>query len=65
MRNGDAQTNASGDRAPLRPVRLGSADVRVERRSDGAILMRSPHPLPPFAQKLTERPQASIRSASL
>jgi feruloyl-CoA synthase len=55
MRTGDAQTDARGDRVPLRPVRLGSADVRVERRGDGAILMRSPHPLPPFAHKLTER----------
>ncbi len=41
--------------APLRPVRLGPADVLVERRNDGAILMRSPQPLPPFSQKLTER----------
>jgi feruloyl-CoA synthase len=55
MRNGDAETNARMDRAPLRPVRLGPADVRVERRRDGAILMRSPQLLPPFAQKLTER----------
>jgi long-subunit acyl-CoA synthetase (AMP-forming) len=41
--------------APLRPVRLGPADVTVERRSDRAILMRSPHPLPPHPQNLTER----------
>jgi feruloyl-CoA synthase len=27
----------------------------VERRGDGAILLRSPHMLPPFAAKLTER----------
>jgi feruloyl-CoA synthase len=27
----------------------------VEHRNDGSILMRSPHPLPPFPQKLTER----------
>jgi feruloyl-CoA synthase len=40
---------------PLRPVKLGPADVVVERRGDGAILMRSPHPLPPHPQKLTER----------
>jgi feruloyl-CoA synthase len=40
---------------PLRPVRLGAPDVLVERRGDGSILMRSPHPLPPFPQKLTER----------
>ncbi len=42
-------------RAPLRAVKLGPADVVVERRGDGAILLRSPHPLPPFPQKLTER----------
>jgi len=40
---------------PLRPVELGPADVLIERRSDGAILMRSPHPLPAHPQKLTER----------
>jgi feruloyl-CoA synthase len=43
------------DRPPLRPVKLGPADVVVERRSDGAILMRSPHPLPPYPRMLTER----------
>src|ERR1700720_1969382 len=42
-------------RAPLRPVRLGPPDVVVERRGDGSIRMRSPHPLPPFPQKITER----------
>jgi len=41
--------------APLRRVRLGAPNVVVERRSDGAILMRSPEPLPPYAAKLTER----------
>jgi feruloyl-CoA synthase len=46
---------AAHDRAPLRPVKLGPADVAVERRSDGAILMRSPHPLPPYPRMLTER----------
>src|ERR1700724_3465969 len=40
---------------PLRDVQLGPADVVVERRSDGAILMRSPHPLPAFPQELPER----------
>jgi feruloyl-CoA synthase len=43
------------DRAPLRAVKLGPADVVVERRRDGAILMRSPHPLPPYPKNLTER----------
>jgi feruloyl-CoA synthase len=42
-------------RASLRPVRLGAADVAVERRSDGAILMRSPHPLPDYPRMLTDR----------
>ncbi len=41
--------------APLRRVRLGAANVAVERRSDGAILMRSPDALPPYPEKLTER----------
>jgi feruloyl-CoA synthase len=53
MRSISAKTHAH--RPPLRPVRLGPADVLVERRGDGAILMRSPHPLPPHPQKLTER----------
>jgi len=42
-------------RPRLRPVRLGPSDVAVERRGDGVILMRSPHPLPPYPQKLTAR----------
>jgi len=41
--------------APLRPVKLGPADVVVERRGDGTIVMRSPHPLPPYPRTLTER----------
>jgi feruloyl-CoA synthase len=40
---------------PLRPVRLAAADVVIERRPDGAILMRSPHPLPPYPDTLTDR----------
>jgi feruloyl-CoA synthase len=41
--------------APLRAVKLGPADVIVERRGDGTILMRSPHALPPYPRMLTER----------
>ena len=41
--------------APLRAVTLGPADVVIERRGDGAILMRSPHALPPYPRMLTER----------
>jgi feruloyl-CoA synthase len=46
---------SEASRPPLRPVRLGPPDVVVERRSDGAILLRSPHALRPFAKTLTER----------
>ena len=55
MANASAKTFAAQSRSPLRPVKLGPADVVVERRSDGAIVLRSPHPLPPHPQKLTER----------
>jgi feruloyl-CoA synthase len=41
--------------APLRAVKLGPADVVVERRGDGAIIMRSPHPLPAYPRMLSER----------
>jgi feruloyl-CoA synthase len=41
--------------APLRAVKLGPADVVVERRGDGAIVMRSPHPLPAYPRMLSER----------
>jgi feruloyl-CoA synthase len=40
---------------PLRPVKLGPADVVVERRGDGAIVMRSPHALPAYPRMLSER----------
>jgi feruloyl-CoA synthase len=50
-----AKKHLEQSRPPLRPVRLGAADVLVERRPDGAILMRSPHPLQPYAEKITER----------
>jgi feruloyl-CoA synthase len=41
--------------APLRAVKLGPADVVVERRGDGIIVMRSPHPLSSYPRMLTER----------
>jgi feruloyl-CoA synthase len=40
---------------PLRPVRLGQPEVIVERRGDGAILMRSPRSLPVYPENLTIR----------
>src|SRR5580693_3808461 len=55
MANASAKTFAAQNRPPLRPVKLGPADVVVGRRSDGAIVLRSPHPLPSYPQKLTER----------
>jgi feruloyl-CoA synthase len=55
MASSSAKTFAAQNRPPLRPVKLGPPDVAVERRGDGAILMRSPHPLPPHPPKLTER----------
>jgi len=41
--------------APARKVPLGPVDVAVERRADGAILLRSPHALGDCPAKLTER----------
>jgi feruloyl-CoA synthase len=41
--------------AAVRAVRLGPRDVVSERRSDGTILLRSPHPLAPYPAKLTDR----------
>ncbi len=41
--------------ASFRPVRLGPRDVVMDRRPDGSILLRSPHPLPPYPTRLTER----------
>jgi feruloyl-CoA synthase len=44
----------SKEQAPLRRVRLGPASVNVEYRPDGAMLLRSPRPLEPYPEKLTE-----------
>ena len=41
--------------APLREVRLGPADVVIERRGDGVLYARSPHALGPYPRALTER----------
>jgi len=38
-----------------RPVRLCAPEVVVDRRADGTIHLRSPHDLPPYPAKLTER----------
>jgi feruloyl-CoA synthase len=49
------KTHSTPSRPPLRSVRLGPADVLVERKTDGTILMRSPHALQPYPRKITER----------
>lgn len=41
--------------APFRPVRLGPNEALVERRADGAILVRSPYTLPEYPLRLTDR----------
>ena len=41
--------------APIRAVRLGPQDVTVERRTDGTLILRSPEPLGPYPDKITER----------
>ncbi len=41
--------------AGAREVALGTADVRIDHRADGSILLRSPHPLSAYPEKLTER----------
>jgi feruloyl-CoA synthase len=41
--------------APLRPVRLGVPDCTVERRHDGAILIRAREPLASYPARITER----------
>jgi feruloyl-CoA synthase len=55
MSNAIAAAASIQTHGPLRTVKLGPADVMVERRSDGAILLRSPHQLPPYPRNLTQR----------
>ena len=45
----------SASAAPFRKVKLGPRDTKVEHRADGSILLRSPHPLSPYPEKITER----------
>ncbi len=40
---------------PIRKIALGPSDTLIERRNDGAILLRSPHTLGPYPVKLGER----------
>jgi len=43
--------------------RILPADAIIERRADGCILARSPHPLPPYPSKITERLERWARVA--
>lgn len=40
---------------PVRKVRLGPRDVAVERRADGCLVLRSPHPLGDYPRRMTDR----------
>jgi feruloyl-CoA synthase len=51
----EAMRNPTAAAAPLRPVRLGPSDVELERRPDGTLYLRSPHPLGRYPDKLTAR----------
>ncbi len=61
MANAVRNTNAAT--APLRPVRLGPSDVLVERKPDGTLYLRSPHPLETYPDKLTLRLEHWAKSA--
>ncbi len=50
-----AIAQAKSQQPPLRPVRLGAPDVVIERRHDGAMVLRSAQPLAPYPNNLTER----------
>jgi hypothetical protein len=39
--------------APLRAVRLGTFDIAVERRADGALLIRPTNVLGPYPKTIT------------
>lgn len=45
---------ASGH-APIRKIPLGPTDTRLSLRDDGAVLIRSPHPLGAYPDRITER----------
>jgi feruloyl-CoA synthase len=49
---------------PHRNVRLGPSDVVVERRPDGTTLVRSPHPLGAYPERMTDPLDYWARHAS-
>ena len=52
---GDSGLSMPANRFPIRKVALGPAETLLERRNDGAILLRSPHVLAPYPTKIGER----------
>ena len=44
----------SAARHPIREVRLGPSDVVFDRRPNGVIYVRSPHPLGPYPEEMTQ-----------
>ena len=53
MENALRAAELKAQTAPIRKVSLGPADATFTRREDGAILIRSPHALPTYHDKLT------------
>ena len=53
MENALRAAELKAQTAPIRKVSLGPADATFTRREDGAILIRSPHALPAYHDKLT------------
>jgi feruloyl-CoA synthase len=51
----EAMRDVKASSAPLRPVKLGPADVLLERKADGTLYLRSPHRLDSYPDKLTQR----------
>ena len=51
----EAMRDSNAASAPLRPVRLGPANVLVERDAGGTLHLRSPHKLKSYPDKLTQR----------
>ena len=51
----EAARDVRASAAPLRPVRLGPADVVLDRKADGTIYLRSPKKLEGYPDKLTQR----------
>ena len=47
--------SAAAKSEPIRPVRFGPHDTRVDKRADGSMVLLSPHPLAAYPAKITER----------